>query len=101
MKSHFCKACSHGWLSRVEKPKCCPRCKRYDWDEPVSSARRKPVEPNAVSAATYPAIKEVSRMLADPPKSPAERTSNRARVKFSRVPRATTDRQMLVDPDKW
>jgi len=23
--------CGYCWISRVDKPKCCPSCKRYDW----------------------------------------------------------------------
>ena len=26
-----CKLCGYEWNSRVEKPKCCPKCKRYDY----------------------------------------------------------------------
>lgn len=26
-----CNLCKYEWVSRVEEPKCCPRCKRYDW----------------------------------------------------------------------
>ena len=29
-----CKLCYHQWKSRKDdKPKACPRCKRYDWDK--------------------------------------------------------------------
>lgn len=29
-----CKQCGYEWVSRLdERPKSCPRCKRYDWDE--------------------------------------------------------------------
>lgn len=28
-----CKKCGHEWEVRKEKPLCCPRCKRYDYDE--------------------------------------------------------------------
>jgi hypothetical protein len=31
-----CKICGHKWQPRTEKePLACPRCKRYDWKEPV------------------------------------------------------------------
>lgn len=29
-----CKQCGHGWRPTVERPKVCPRCKSYRWDEP-------------------------------------------------------------------
>ncbi len=28
-----CKRCGHEWDSRVKEPACCPKCKRYDWNE--------------------------------------------------------------------
>ena len=28
-----CKLCNYEWESKVEIPKQCPRCKRYDWDK--------------------------------------------------------------------
>ena len=28
-----CKHCNYEWDARVEKPKQCPRCKRYNWEE--------------------------------------------------------------------
>jgi len=29
-----CSKCGYVWLSRIEqKPKACPKCKRYNWDE--------------------------------------------------------------------
>ena len=27
-----CKVCGYKWNSKVNKPKCCPKCKRYDWN---------------------------------------------------------------------
>ena len=33
METNKCSKCKHEWLSRVEDPKQCPRCKRYDWKE--------------------------------------------------------------------
>jgi len=27
-----CKRCGYEWDSRKEKPKSCPNCKRYDWN---------------------------------------------------------------------
>lgn len=31
MKKHKCERCGYEWMSKLEKPKACPRCKRYDW----------------------------------------------------------------------
>ena len=28
-----CKLCKYEWESKVEDPKQCPRCKRYDWNK--------------------------------------------------------------------
>ena len=28
-----CQQCGYTWVSRVEDPVQCPRCKRYDWDK--------------------------------------------------------------------
>jgi len=33
-KVNTCSLCKHEWISRVEKPKTCPRCKRYEWESP-------------------------------------------------------------------
>ena len=34
IKYFECKRCGHEWEPRGEKkPKACPKCKRYDWDE--------------------------------------------------------------------
>lgn len=32
MKQCKCK-CGYEWKSKVEEPKSCPKCKRYDWKE--------------------------------------------------------------------
>ena len=29
-----CNQCGHVWEPRVNPPQSCPRCKRYDWNEP-------------------------------------------------------------------
>lgn len=26
-----CQVCGHRWKPRVDKPRECPHCKRYDW----------------------------------------------------------------------
>ena len=28
-----CKRCGYEWKSKMEEPKCCPKCKRYDWNK--------------------------------------------------------------------
>lgn len=32
MKNNICSKCGHEWMSRVQKPLQCPKCKRYDWN---------------------------------------------------------------------
>ena len=32
MEKGECKVCGYEWENRVEKPKQCPKCKRYDWE---------------------------------------------------------------------
>ena len=36
-----CLLCKNEWYSRIEKPKECPRCKRYDWNtiKPVKALK--------------------------------------------------------------
>ena len=29
-----CNQCGYDWRAKVENPRACTRCKRYDWDEP-------------------------------------------------------------------
>ena len=38
----ICKRCDYIWTPRdpKTKPKACPKCKRYDYDTPISSARK-------------------------------------------------------------
>ena len=38
-KKHSCNLCGHEWTSRKAKPLSCPRCKRYDYNETISSAQ--------------------------------------------------------------
>ena len=28
-----CVKCGYEWIAKADKPKSCPRCKRYDWDK--------------------------------------------------------------------
>lgn len=31
MEKNNCQHCKYEWPSRVDNPKQCPKCKRYDW----------------------------------------------------------------------
>jgi predicted Zn-ribbon and HTH transcriptional regulator len=33
MKEFKCIRCGYEWLSRVEKPTACPKCKSYYWNK--------------------------------------------------------------------
>jgi len=33
MKENKCNKCDYEWKSRIENPKSCPKCKRYDWNK--------------------------------------------------------------------
>lgn len=36
-----CKRCGWEWLSRMDKPKCCARCKNPYWElEPIMAKRK-------------------------------------------------------------
>jgi predicted Zn-ribbon and HTH transcriptional regulator len=48
-KKYKCKHCSYQWLSRVEVPVQCPRCKRYDYNkEEVKEVKQNENIPNRV-----------------------------------------------------
>jgi len=34
-----CNQCAYEWEQRDAPPKSCPRCKRYDWNEPKKCGR--------------------------------------------------------------
>lgn len=37
-----CKLCNHKWRERTEeKPKACPNCKRYDWEDKDGTEKNK------------------------------------------------------------
>lgn len=36
----YCNQCGFEWSTKVEKPKTCTRCKRYDWNEPKKGRGR-------------------------------------------------------------
>jgi predicted Zn-ribbon and HTH transcriptional regulator len=38
---NVCKRCGHEWVSRVENPRQCPKCKSYDWNEDKKNRRAK------------------------------------------------------------
>lgn len=31
MKTNKCLRCGHEWVSRIDNPLTCPRCKLYNW----------------------------------------------------------------------
>ena len=35
-----CKKCGHKWISRVLKPKVCPRCKAYDYKNDTKEVKK-------------------------------------------------------------
>lgn len=40
---HKCKRCGYEWISRIftgEKPKECPRCKTYQWEEAIKEDKK-------------------------------------------------------------
>ena len=38
----ICNKCGHTWRNRlIRKPKACPRCKRYDWEEEAPKGKGK------------------------------------------------------------
>ena len=37
MKSNICRKCGYVWESRKLKPKCCPQCKSYRWNQEIES----------------------------------------------------------------
>ena len=36
---NICRRCDWQWVSRLRTPRCCPRCKSYQWQEPVKQGR--------------------------------------------------------------
>jgi hypothetical protein len=34
---HNCNLCKYNWRSTKNRPTACPRCKRYNWDDPIPS----------------------------------------------------------------
>lgn len=36
MKKQKCIKCDYQWKSRVQTPRQCPRCKRYDWYQAIA-----------------------------------------------------------------
>jgi len=38
-----CNQCSHEWTPSKAQPRACPRCKRYNWNEPKKVVAQKEV----------------------------------------------------------
>ncbi len=55
---HKCKKCQYEWPSKLERPKACPKCKRYDWDKEDSEI---PVGFDSIKNKTAGEVKELSR----------------------------------------
>jgi hypothetical protein len=51
-----CLRCGHDWVSRVEKPDACPRCKSYAWNKAKgkSAPKDKPVEQETQKKKSHP-----------------------------------------------
>jgi len=32
---HHCLRCGHDWVARTDRPRACPQCKTYRWDQPI------------------------------------------------------------------
>lgn len=45
--NHRCNLCGYEWRSLLEKPKACPKCKRYDYFEEVKKEEVKEDENRA------------------------------------------------------
>jgi predicted Zn-ribbon and HTH transcriptional regulator len=39
MEKNKCKRCSHDWISRIDSPLQCPRCKSYYWNKDKGGER--------------------------------------------------------------
>ena len=39
-----CNQCGLDWTPRVDKPRACPGCKRYDWNEPKKGEKREGIQ---------------------------------------------------------
>ena len=33
INEHTCQHCGHVWLSKMDRPGICPKCKSYNWDK--------------------------------------------------------------------
>lgn len=46
-KQYECNQCGHTWFGRkIDAPLACSLCKRYDWNEPKKTNRKKEVLQN-------------------------------------------------------
>lgn len=39
----FCNQCGYKWKTKKQLVKCCPKCKRYDWNE-INKSELKDIE---------------------------------------------------------
>ena len=64
--------CGHEWISRVERPECCPRCKRYDWDKAKGVVQTQIILAPVITAEAVREKIEVSApvILPEKPKAP-------------------------------
>lgn len=40
MEKNKCKLCGYEWVVRIEDPKQCPKCKRYDWNDDKEAKKK-------------------------------------------------------------
>ena len=63
--------CGHEWISRVEKPECCPRCKSYDWDKAKGAVETQIIPAPAITTEAKPEKIEISVPVILPEKTKA------------------------------
>ncbi len=59
MTKEKCLKCGFEWPSRVDNPKQCPRCKRYDWNEETITSQSQSSNPG--EAGHNNGVKETSK----------------------------------------
>ena len=42
--THTCR-CGHDWRSFLAHPRCCPKCKSYEWDQPFKRGPKAQPDP--------------------------------------------------------
>jgi hypothetical protein len=45
--------CLHTWESRTDKPKCCPACKRYGFDQILTPEQFRHIDKNRLKVSSY------------------------------------------------